>query len=271
MKDDYLWDATGEPDPDVEQLEELLGRFRHQGRAPEIPVAPRRFFWPRMAAAAALIVVALAGLWIVLHRETSPIPNSDQMADSATESGESPKSPQAQATEERVEPVKEPFNAIKSTRPSGPIAREKARKAERRREAAPGKAVEEPSFSSTVALVDHDTASYLESAQMLLRSFRNISVEQGDEDLDVSYEKERSRELLYKNILLRRDAEVKGNLPVNHLLSGVEPVLLDIANLPAIATRSDVRSIQERIEKKEIIATIQVYSAPILGANFKQR
>jgi len=28
MKDDYLWDGSGEPDPEVQKLENLLGRYR---------------------------------------------------------------------------------------------------------------------------------------------------------------------------------------------------------------------------------------------------
>lgn len=37
VKSDYLWDGTGAPDPEVERLERLLGRYRHRGgdtRAP---------------------------------------------------------------------------------------------------------------------------------------------------------------------------------------------------------------------------------------------
>jgi hypothetical protein len=29
MKDDYLWDGSGEPDPEVQKLETILGRYRH--------------------------------------------------------------------------------------------------------------------------------------------------------------------------------------------------------------------------------------------------
>jgi hypothetical protein len=29
MNDDYLWDRSGEPDPDVERLERVLGEFRN--------------------------------------------------------------------------------------------------------------------------------------------------------------------------------------------------------------------------------------------------
>jgi hypothetical protein len=32
--DDYLWDATGEPDPRLRELERLLSRFRHSHRPP---------------------------------------------------------------------------------------------------------------------------------------------------------------------------------------------------------------------------------------------
>ncbi|HEX8765147.1 MAG TPA: FecR family protein [Candidatus Acidoferrum sp.] len=34
MKDDYLWDGSGEPDPEVQKLENLLGRYRQNQPAP---------------------------------------------------------------------------------------------------------------------------------------------------------------------------------------------------------------------------------------------
>ena len=43
MKDDYLWDGSGQPDPDVERLEQLLGRLRATAPAPSLaPNAERR-------------------------------------------------------------------------------------------------------------------------------------------------------------------------------------------------------------------------------------
>ena len=35
MNDDYLWDGSGEPDPEVQKLESALGRFRHNQPAPD--------------------------------------------------------------------------------------------------------------------------------------------------------------------------------------------------------------------------------------------
>jgi hypothetical protein len=34
MKDDYLWDGSGEPDPEIQKLEKALGRYRHDRPAP---------------------------------------------------------------------------------------------------------------------------------------------------------------------------------------------------------------------------------------------
>ncbi len=73
MKDDYLWDGTSEPDPEVVRLERLLGRFHHHRPTSDFawPVreGQRRPFWalvPRLAVAAALVLVAVGG-WFVLH------------------------------------------------------------------------------------------------------------------------------------------------------------------------------------------------------------
>ena len=85
MKDDYLWDGSGEPDPEVQKLETALGRYRHNQPAPtfddvaDIPAvkAPRRFFNLRfsfqLAAVAATFLVA-ATLFYFLHR---PNPHVD--------------------------------------------------------------------------------------------------------------------------------------------------------------------------------------------------
>src|SRR5712664_189552 len=37
LENEYLWDGSGEPDAAVVKLERALGKFRHAGRAPELP------------------------------------------------------------------------------------------------------------------------------------------------------------------------------------------------------------------------------------------
>lgn len=65
MSDDYLWDRSGSPDPDVERLEELLAPFRATPsgwRVTQRPSSSSRR-WPRVAA---LVLAAAAALLLVI-------------------------------------------------------------------------------------------------------------------------------------------------------------------------------------------------------------
>jgi hypothetical protein len=117
---------------------------------------------------------------------------------------------------------------------------------------------------TTSSFITPDTTRHFEKAQLLLRSFRNAGGRNADEKegaVDLDYEKRQSRSLLYQNILLRRDAEAKGNLPAEEVLGALEPLLLDIANLPAKPSRSDARNIKERIARQEMIAVLHTHAA----------
>jgi len=105
-------------------------------------------------------------------------------------------------------------------------------------------------------LEDQDTAQHIEQTQNLLRSIRNVRVSDADEEIDVTYDKALSRRLLNENIVLRRDAEMRAKFPTKALLSDLEPILIDIANLPDQAKPEDVRVIKERVEKTEIVAEL---------------
>jgi hypothetical protein len=116
------------------------------------------------------------------------------------------------------------------------------------------------------SLVNDETLKHFEKAQLFLRAFRNLDSAENTSTIEIAEDKQRSRALLFKNVLLRREAEAKGNLPVEQVLSDLEPLLLDIANLPDKATPDDIRTIHERVQKREMIATLQVYSArPIIA------
>lgn len=65
----YLWDRTGEPDPEIKELEEILGTLRYQPRPLEIPAgldAGRSHYFSRvLAIAAAVALIALGlGVWM---------------------------------------------------------------------------------------------------------------------------------------------------------------------------------------------------------------
>jgi hypothetical protein len=75
--DDYLWDKTGEPDPQIQQLEQILGTLRYQPRPLQITgpgfEVKRSFFrrnLPRLAIAATIAMLLFGlGIWFGLQRE----------------------------------------------------------------------------------------------------------------------------------------------------------------------------------------------------------
>lgn len=79
MNEDYLWDKTGEPDPEIEQLEKALGSLRYKRPAEPLPLpaTPTRWsfrlsFSPALAIAASLLILILAGgVWLSLRRSNS--------------------------------------------------------------------------------------------------------------------------------------------------------------------------------------------------------
>src|SRR6266404_7049502 len=106
---------------------------------------------------------------------------------------------------------------------------------------------------------DKDTADHVAQAENLLRSVRNLQVSDDDAEVDVSYEKAASRRLLDDNVVLRRDAEMAGKYPAKKLLGELEPFLIDIANLPEKTTPTDLRAINDRMQKTEIVAALRSY------------
>lgn len=75
MNDDYLWDKSGEPDPEIQELEEILAPLRYQPKPLELPTNfPRRNYFPLLAIAATVLIALLAaGIWLrVKKQETEP-------------------------------------------------------------------------------------------------------------------------------------------------------------------------------------------------------
>jgi hypothetical protein len=104
-----------------------------------------------------------------------------------------------------------------------------------------------------------DTADHIAQAQNLLRTIRSIHLDSEADEVDVTYEKAMSRRLLDENVVLRRDAETSGKYPVKALLGDLEPFLIDIANLPDKTTLKELRTINDRAQKTEIVAALQSY------------
>lgn len=84
MKDDYLWDGSGQPDPEIQKLETELAKYRHDRPAPDFgqlvpqvtelrPRVPRRYLWMNFAAIAAGVVL-LAVIWFSSRKPAQQIP-----------------------------------------------------------------------------------------------------------------------------------------------------------------------------------------------------
>lgn len=78
MNEDYLWDRSDEPDPEIQQLEHVLGSLRYQPRPLALPAQGRsnhqRSFFLRVAIAAALSTMLVgAGSWLLLRKQNASV------------------------------------------------------------------------------------------------------------------------------------------------------------------------------------------------------
>ena len=91
LREDYLWDRSGEPDPELQRLEEILGTLRYQPRALAIPAdiqtgrRSSRSLSTALAIAAAIALFAvLLGLWFHFRRPATA-PTLQAIRNSQTE------------------------------------------------------------------------------------------------------------------------------------------------------------------------------------------
>jgi len=81
-RDDYLWDGSGEPDPEIQRLEGLLGKFRYDRPAPAFPEIVRDRPWaflpwgmrlfPVLATAAAAVAAISVLIFLVQAKKQAP-------------------------------------------------------------------------------------------------------------------------------------------------------------------------------------------------------
>ena len=91
MNDNYLWDRSGEPDPELQRLEDILGPLGYQPQPLRMPtdirVGRHRSFYPALAIAAAIALFAFVlglGLWLHFNRPTAA-PRFEAKQNSPTE------------------------------------------------------------------------------------------------------------------------------------------------------------------------------------------
>jgi hypothetical protein len=103
-----------------------------------------------------------------------------------------------------------------------------------------------------IAMSDH-----LERSQIVLAQLLNSN----PSDLDFSSERERARDLLSENRLLRETATHDGDAVHAALLDELERVLLDIANSPSEISPTGLVALQQRIEDQSLLFKVRITSA----------
>lgn len=217
----------------------------------------------------ACLVVA-AGLWLLfnqIERTRPPAPVAIDRADPARDqkTHQENNKPQNGARDTEQTAAQKQTIAKRARHTFAPAARNAESEMEPERAQAGVRPQRRPGSSDYLKM---ETASHLEKAELLMRSFRNIKLSEDSPAFDVSYEKQFSKQLLANNRQLRRSAENKRALSIEDLLTSIEPLLLDIANLPDNPAEDDVRSIKELIQKQAVVATLQFYSAKASSRNY---
>ena len=110
------------------------------------------------------------------------------------------------------------------------------------------------------------TAMHFENSETLLLAFRNVRLNEPGTANEVSHERNRAKQLVLQNMLLRREADKTGDVQVSSLLESLEPILIDIANLPDRPDESAVRTIRQRVERKNIVPLLRVNSTALARA-----
>ena len=241
--------------------------------APERRVPHRRPQWSfatqAVAFATLLIVGAIIGL--ILYQSANkaeqeqfavvPTPSPAPSASVEKIAGPPPEaSPEPSPKVEQQTPSKDEKESNTPRKPPAPIKRPLVR------EPKPGEqfaAVPEPVRSADAETM---TAMHFEKSETLLRSFRNIRLNEASTAAEVGYERKRAQQLILQNMMLRREADATGDVQISSLLESLEPILLDIANLPDQPDADSVRIIRERVERKNIVALLQVNSTALARA-----
>jgi hypothetical protein len=133
MNDDYLWDKTGQPDPEIQQLEDILGTLRYQPKPLALPnnlvVPQRKNYFPLLAIAASLLLAILAaGIWLRVRSRNEAPPQQARMESPTPKPEEKPiEAPQPPVNRSAANPPLHASNRIHRTRSaSSAVNREEA-------------------------------------------------------------------------------------------------------------------------------------------------
>jgi len=235
--------------------------------APERRVSIRGLQWSFGTQAVAFAALLIVGAIIALVLYQSQRPQQDESFAISQPSPSPAASVEKQAAPDATpEPARSPEQATpgkdekETTTPRKPVKRPLVR------DPKPGEQFAAIPERVRSADAETMTAMHFEKSETLLRSFRNIRLNEKSAAAEVSYERTRAKQLVFQNMMLRREADASGDVQISSVLENLEPILLDIANLPDKADEDSVRVIRKRIERKNIVALLQVNSTALARA-----
>jgi len=240
-------------------LKKILSRERR------VPALPWAFGAQAIAFATLLIVGAIVGLIVYQSKRA---PQSEQTAvvqtpsPAPSASAEKNKQPAPEASPEPAKGTKQPNKDDKDTQSPrrAPVKRPIVR------EPKPGEQFAAMPERMRSADAETMTAMHFEKSETLLRAFRNVRLNEPGTAAEVGYERKRAQQLVYQNMMLRREADAAGDVQISSLLESLEPILIDIANLPDKPDADAVRVIRARVERKNIVGLLQVNSTALARA-----
>ena len=244
-------------------LKKILSRERER----RVPALQWAFSTQAIAFATLLIVGAIIGLIIYQSKRApeshtavvqtpSPLPSASAEPNKQTAPEASPEP--AKETEQPNKKDKETQSPRRT--PSAPVKRPPLR------DPKPGEQFAAIPERIRSADAETMTAMHFEKSATLLRAFRNVRMNEPGAAAEVGYERKRAQQLVYQNMMLRREADAAGDVQIASLLESLEPILIDIANLPDKPDADAVRVIRERVERKNIVGLLQVNSTALARA-----
>ena len=223
----------------------------------------RGFAWGfgTQAAAFATLVIVAAIIGFLIYKNSSTPTNDKHLAvqtpspvPTATVQPEPEASPSPNKGDEQTAPRRSPSPA-----PRKPLVREPK----------PGEQFAAiPSTPDPVRSADTQTmtALHFEKSETLLVAFRNVRFNEPGTESEVAYERKRAQQLVLQNMMLRRQADAAGDVQISSLLESLEPILIDISNLPDKPDKDAVRVIRQRVERKNIVPLLRVNSTALARA-----
>ena len=260
------FETSLQPEVQNRALKKILGTER---RAPA-----RGWGWSfgPAAVAFATLVIAAAIIGLLFYQSFNKR-DSKQVASVQQKQGQPTPAPTGSAEQSRQQPQATPEPAREQ-----PPAPNKGNEETPRRQP-PKKIVREPKPGEQFAVAPVPvpapirpadaqtmTAMHFEKSETLLLAFRNVRLNEPGTAKEVSYERKRAQQLVLQNMMLRREADAAGDVQVSSLLESLEPILIDIANLPDSPDEDAVRTIRQRVERKNIVPLLRVNSAAIARA-----